>query len=610
MSQGQQPASVIGQLTGQLIGGRYRLGDRLGQGGMGVVYTATQESLARPVALKVLQPMLAQDDEAILRFKAEAERAGRLAHPHIVQILDFGHEPGASAWIAMELLKGQSLAARIERGPLSEAEVVRIAKETLSALEAAHAAHLVHRDLKPDNIFLADVPGIGTSVKVLDFGIAKLLDDESAGKLTATGMLIGTPLYMAPEQARGSDVDQRADLYALGAVLYEALTGKPPFTGKNYNALLYSVLSETPVPIDSFRPDISPELARVVARAMEKTPEARWQSANAMAEALRTLHPSEHLPVMRTPTPSHAPLATAPTMATPVPAEPLGATTPAMGGAAHDGVAPLASVVARATPPTRTTPAPLAATPAPVASTPPPPQSGKSAQPFHWWPIALAGGVLASATFAVVGVGTVLRGGTDAAPSLAMAPSAQSRGDTPTSTLNEVPTPSTPTTVAMTPMAVIATPTPGPGLPLDPTPNADAGPVTGAQVTRPDPVHATPTHRVRGPRLFWSGGQFVGMTSSADIRGPIEAEGGWEACWPAGVPAPEVNRGRDFLIDIAPDGHVLSASPAPHHEEPAAFAACVVAKVRRLTFARTATGEVAHIRFGFSVRPPSPSLAR
>ncbi len=597
MSDDGQASSPIGQLSGKIIGGRYRLGDLLGQGGMGVVYTATQESLARTVALKVLQPMLAQNGEMILRFKAEAERAGRLAHPHIVQILDFGHEEGASAWIAMELLSGEPLSARIERGTLSEAEVVCVARETLSALEAAHAAHLVHRDLKPDNIFLANVPGIGASVKVLDFGIAKLLDDEAAAKLTATGMLIGTPLYMAPEQARGDDVDQRADLYALGAVCYEALTGRPPFTGKNYNALLFSVLSETPQPIETFRPDISPALSRIIARAMAKDPAERWQSAHEMAEALRAMQPGEQGPMVRAA--SDPAMATAPTMATPIP-NGAGAPTPVMGGAGTPQGAATAAVPLAATPS-----GPIAqpvASPAPLA---PPARDVRAQNGFRLWPIALAGGALAMATLAFLGGHMMSSQGSSSAPvahaggepSNAIA-TVKSSSSTPT------PTPVTPTEAPMVPAAGTTTPPPKPHpvTPVGPTGRAE----DHADHDTPQPAHGTAPRRRDHPRRYprprvtYGGGSFGRGTHPDDFRGPVEAEGGWADCWPRTVPIPTVNQGRDFEIDVAGNGAVLDARPEPNNGDPPQFAECVVKKLRHIHFPPTGKRSV---RVDFSVRP-------
>ncbi len=611
MSHAQPNAAGIGELTGRVIGGRYRLGEMLGQGGMGVVYAAVQESLARPVALKMLQPMLAQSGASILRFKAEAERAGRLAHPHIVQILDFGHEPNTSAWIAMELLRGESLGARIGRGAMSEAEAVHIARETLSALEAAHGAHLVHRDLKPDNIFLAQVPGIGTSVKVLDFGIAKLLDDDAAGKLTATGMLMGTPLYMAPEQARGEDVDQRADLYSLGAVLYEALTGRPPFAARNYNALLFSVLSELPMPLETYRPDISPALARVVARAMTKLPTERWQSAHEMAEALRAVQPSAHLPVLRVA--DAAALGIAPTMATPAPYS--AAATPLRGGA-NTGVT-------------------VSAPSARVAPTTKEPR-------FQWWPLALAGGLLAVALLAFAGAAAVSTTSTPLAVA-ATAPLAQA------ATL----TPVTPREAPMAPLPVPADDSPEPPIPAEKpslpgtvsaaaapivVPIAAPIPVTRSDERRPvprEPVRpgpsAGPTQRTQYPTtesspppapqpapqppgpsgpppstraaapvapstasavyprpyVGFSGGAYGGLADLAALRDPIEAQTDWADCWPRTEPAPNVNRGRDFIVDVAPTGQVISAQAAPGNDEPRAFASCVESKLRRLNFGPT-----------------------
>ena len=620
MSHAKPNAAGIGELTGKVIGGRYRLGEQLGQGGMGVVYAAVQESLARPVALKVLQPMLAQSGESILRFKAEAERAGRLAHPHIVQILDFGHEPNTSAWIAMELLRGESLGARIGRGAMSEAEAVHIARETLSALEAAHGAHLVHRDLKPDNIFLAQVPGIGTSVKVLDFGIAKLLDDDAAGKLTATGMLMGTPLYMAPEQARGEDVDQRADLYSLGAVLYEALTGRPPFAARNYNALLFSVLSESPMPIETYRPDITPALARVVARAMTKLPGERWQSAHEMAEALRAVQPSVHLPVMRVA--DVAALGIAPTMATPAPHS--ATATPLMGGA-NTGVTVSAPSVRGA--PTTKEPR------------------------FQWWPLALAGGLLAVALLAFAGAAAVSTTNATLAVA-ATAPLAQAATLTPVTQREApmgplpVPAPNSPSVAqpAVKPppqdadpapvMAPIAAPTvvalndsaqPVARQPAAPPPRPAAGPVrrTPDFVGPPPPAPPPPPGPVPAdlvnapavrpaaqgtsrsvyppPYVAFSGGRYGGLASSAAMRDPIEAEGGWADCWPRTEPAPTVNCGREFDVDVAANGRVIAAQAAAGNDEPHAFASCVANKLRRLNFGPTDTGGVVQIRVSLRV---------
>ncbi len=627
MAQAQPAAAAIGDLTGQVIGGRYRLGEQLGQGGMGVVYAAVQESLARPVALKVLQPVLAQNADSILRFKAEAERAGRLAHPHIVQILDFGHEPSASAWIAMELLRGESLGARIDRGGISEAEVVRIARETLSALEAAHGANLVHRDLKPDNIFLADVPGIGTSVKVLDFGIAKLLDGDAASKLTATGMLIGTPLYMAPEQARGDDIDQRADLYALGAVLYETLTGRPPFIGKNYHALLFSVLSETPKPIETYRPDISPALAQVIARAMAKLPSERWQSAHDMAEALRAVQPSEQVPPI--PAANREAMGTAPTMATP---PPLDATTPALGGS-NAGVLAAPSIAQgdaapRSIPATRSEPFVVSRTePIPTA-----PTAASRAQPiptapiavsrdepiaappkeFRWRLFAIAGGVMASVALAFVGGKMIANPNVQ----LASMPSASAPSTTltPLAASPSAPPPSRAATAdAPAPLPSPVAPSPRAAGPVDPSGAPDTAAPSGAiaggrgvdaRLPRGG-VKAAPARRAPpSPIVRYSGGAYPGLRDTTTLRASMDAEGGWAECWPRGVPAPIVNQGRSFSVDVAADGRVISAVVSPGNEEPLAFSSCIVRKLRTLDFGPTTAGDVAHVRVTVSIREP------
>ncbi len=584
MSEGS-PTQGVGDLLGRVIGGRYRLGALLGQGGMGVVYTATQESLARPVAVKVLQPALAQNLDAVARFRAEAERAGRLAHPHIVQILDFGHETDGSAWIAMELLSGSSLAARIERGPMSEAEVVKVGLETLSALEAAHGASLVHRDLKPDNIFLAEVPGIGTTVKILDFGIAKLLDGDGASKLTATGMLVGTPLYMAPEQARGEDVNARSDLYSVGCVLYEALTGRPPLTGKNYNALLFAILSETPEPVDALRPSVSRPLAEIVMRAIEKRPVDRFGSAREMSDALRAVIPSASIPPA--PMVRDTSIATAPTLATPQPAL---ASAPAALATAPTLATPqsAASGLARASTPA---PAPASASvpSVPVASQPA--QSGSNPRMIA---MAIAG-ALAAAVLVLVLDRTLLR-----EPPPTPTPVTQVAAPT-------VPSPPTPPpmvpmgpppTIGVTPPSPTEAPPPAivePEVALQMVTDEPDRPVRGA---RPRPTPHAPRY---APSVSLGSFRFGGMASSAALRGPIEAEGGWSACWPGDVEPPTVNMSRDFWIDIAADGSVISAEPTAASTQPPEFASCVVRKLRTITFPAPVTGERVRVQVGFGI---------
>jgi serine/threonine-protein kinase len=276
--------------VGSLLGGRYRLLRKLGEGGMGTVYVGVQEPLGRKVAVKVLLPVLARDATLVARFQREAELAASLGHPNIVQVTDFGVDDGA-AFLVMDLLEGESLGAVIEReAPMSAERVRFIAAQILSALEAAHARDVVHRDLKPDNVFLTSVSGVADLVKLLDFGIARLVEDADQ-KMTATGQVLGTPAYMSPEQARGRPVDARSDLYAVGVVMYEALSGRMPVTGSNYHELMFAIVDQVPTPLTELVPGLDPELVAVVDRAMNKETHARYASAAEMRAALDALGP-------------------------------------------------------------------------------------------------------------------------------------------------------------------------------------------------------------------------------------------------------------------------------------------------------------------------------
>jgi serine/threonine-protein kinase len=276
--------------VGSLLGGRYRLLRKLGEGGMGTVYVGLQEPLGRKVAVKVLLPVLARDATLVARFQREAELAASLGHPNIVQVTDFGVEDGA-AFLVMDLLEGESLGAVIEReAPLTSERVRFIATQILSALEAAHARGVVHRDLKPDNVFLTSVSGVADLVKLLDFGIARLVEDADQ-KMTATGQVLGTPAYMSPEQARGRPVDARSDLYAVGVVMYEALSGGMPVSGSNYHELMFAIVDQIPTPLTDLVSGLDPELVAVVNRAMHKEANARYASAAEMRAALDALGP-------------------------------------------------------------------------------------------------------------------------------------------------------------------------------------------------------------------------------------------------------------------------------------------------------------------------------
>ena len=270
-----------------MLAGRYRVVRLLGKGGTGEVYEAIQENLGRPVAVKVLFEHLAVRRDCLGRLALEAKAAAGLGHPNIVQVTDFQANPNQPAFIVMELLEGRSLTRVLkEDGPLSPKRLVFITTQILSALDKAHSAGIIHRDLKPENIVLTSIAGVPDIVKLLDFGIAKLLTESDVSRLTATGFVPGTPAYMSPEQAKGQPVDARTDIYSLGVLLYRALAGRLPFRAQNYNAMTYAILNHTPPRLAKIRPDLDRKLLKVVERSMEKDPDRRYGSARELGVAL------------------------------------------------------------------------------------------------------------------------------------------------------------------------------------------------------------------------------------------------------------------------------------------------------------------------------------
>jgi tetratricopeptide (TPR) repeat protein len=267
---------------GDLIDGKIEIVRMLGSGGMGAVFEGLHRRTGRRVAVKLLRPNLCSDPAACQRMVEEALACGRIQHPNVVDVYDAG-ACGSQPYIVMELLRGESLGTRIDRErTIAVAAAVDIAVQAAAGLAAAHAAGIIHRDLKPDNVFL-----VGDRVKVVDFGISKTDDRASGLAETKTGVVIGTPYYMAPEQARGvRNIDARADVYGLGAVLFHALTGRPPFLGDNYNALIAEILTGELPSARSLRPEIPATLDAVLARSLARDPAARHASIAEFAAAL------------------------------------------------------------------------------------------------------------------------------------------------------------------------------------------------------------------------------------------------------------------------------------------------------------------------------------
>jgi serine/threonine protein kinase len=282
----------VDKLVGQVFADKYKILQKIGEGGMGSVYIATQEPIDRKVAIKVLLGKLADDEIAVKRFEQEAKAISKMQHPNTVTIYDFGKtetDGEERFYIVMEYLKGKTLTQVLRKdGQLAAGRAARIIRQVCASLSDAHGAGIIHRDLKPDNIFLTEVGEDKDWVKVLDFGVAKLADAEGAGTLTQTGMIFGTPKYMSPEQAEGRPIDYRADIYALGVVLYELLVGRPPFVADTPVGLLLKHISEPPPPFKKIRPDLTvdPRMEGIVMRALDKIPDRRQQMVADLASEL------------------------------------------------------------------------------------------------------------------------------------------------------------------------------------------------------------------------------------------------------------------------------------------------------------------------------------
>ena len=269
MDGGVLPAGNIGAPKSGERMGPYEIVTRIGAGGMGEVYRARDHRLERDVAIKIFAPWRRIDDFARRRFRKEALALAKLNHPSIASVYDVGEQNGRD-FLVMEYVPGQSLAEKVKSGPLPLGQALALGEEIAQALEEAHEHGVVHRDLKPANVIVTPKG----HAKVLDFGLAKLLAEESAGDATLsvpeTAGLVGTPLYMSPEQTEGKAVDSRTDVWSLGVVLYELLTGKPPFDRRNGVALLRAIAEEKEKPLREVRPDVPADTEKIVSRALEK----------------------------------------------------------------------------------------------------------------------------------------------------------------------------------------------------------------------------------------------------------------------------------------------------------------------------------------------------
>ncbi len=277
---------------GEIVDDRYRILSPIGEGGMGTVYLAENVRIDRRVAIKVLHAHLVSMEDVVARFEREARAAARIGSPHIADVIDLGFLPSGEPFVIMEYLEGESLWARLKaRGRIAAKEMAPIVIQLLDGLSEVHKAGIVHRDLKPGNIFLMAAKE-GDFVKILDFGVSKFRTGLFSGPdaITSQEDMLGTPAYMAPEHVKGDEVDARADLYSVGAVLYRCVSGFQPFASDNYLELLLKITNEPPRPIEALAPEVDPGFAAILRKAMARAPSDRYQTAAELREAIVEWH--------------------------------------------------------------------------------------------------------------------------------------------------------------------------------------------------------------------------------------------------------------------------------------------------------------------------------
>src|SRR6266403_273075 len=276
-------------LVGQTLAGKYLIEKLIKRGGMGAVYIGKHVLMEKTVAIKVLHPSLALDDDVVARFSREAKAASRISHPHAVSVTDFGEAENGVVFLVMEYLDGRTLKEIIRSaGPMPLVRVVEIVRQVSGALDAAHAQGVIHRDLKSENIMLSQTNG-GDWAKVLDFGIAKIQQPEGArdNDITAANLVIGTPQYMSPEQcSQSGPIDARSDVYSLGVILYEMLAGRVPFTGESPTVIMMQQVQDEPPSVLEARPDLPASVDELIKKALAKRPSDRFRTAGELSESL------------------------------------------------------------------------------------------------------------------------------------------------------------------------------------------------------------------------------------------------------------------------------------------------------------------------------------